>query len=258
MLTWKETIIKVLEEAGRPLHYAEITQIIGDRGLKDHSAAMPANTVNRELHSMSDPDDPQYDRKIRKCSKAVFELVTTDSPRSVMQEQEFDNEERENDHNHIIRVHAFGLHWEKDRVRWNSGKILGCQPHGSLEIDFADQQGVYLLHNNRSVAYVGRTTDSLYQRLRLHNSDKDHKSARWDCFSWFGFRDVEDDGKLKPMPAQVKSNRLIDILEAVLIEALEPPINGRRGDHLGTEYNQVTDPEIVETERRAHFQRLAS
>ena len=35
--------------------------------------------------------------------------------------------------------------------------------------DVRGQKGVYLLHNGSSVAYVGRTTDSLYARLHAHN-----------------------------------------------------------------------------------------
>lgn len=81
---------------------------------------------------------------------------------------------------------------------------------------------------------------------------------QWDSFSWFGFRDVKDNGELNPMPNQVDSTDLISILETVSIKTLEPPVNGRRGDSLGILHTQVPDLEIVEAEKRAYFQKLAS
>ena len=80
---------------------------------------------------------------------------------------------------------------------------------------------------------------------------------RWDRFSWFGFCGVdEESGELRSMPDQVDSVHIIGILEAVLIEALEPPINGRRGDYLGTECKQVPDPEIAKEQSRSFLQDL--
>lgn len=79
---------------------------------------------------------------------------------------------------------------------------------------------------------------------------------QWDNFSWFGFRDVKDNGELSPMPNQVDSTDLISILEAVLIEAREPPVNGRRGDFLGIPYKQVPDPEIAREQSHSFLQNL--
>ena len=187
---------------------------------------------------MVNQDDKDYDGRIRKADnvgKGYYEYVTFDSPADddapLREDSILDDEEQDHDPNHIVRVPAFGLYWEKDKVRWNSREVLGCLAKGSRKVNFAEQKGVYLLHNGRSVAYVGRTTDSLYGRLWAHH--RDHKSMRWDRFSWFGFCDVNESGSLEPMPAQADSAHLISILEAVLIEALEPPVNGRRGDFLG-------------------------
>ena len=108
---------------------------------------------------------------------------------------------------------------------------------------------MYLLHNDRSVIYVGRTTGSLRGRLNSHRQGK--KSPRWNRFSWFGLCDVNDndkDGKLKPPPSQIDTQHLAAALESVLIEALEPPVNGQRGDDMGSLYEQVVDPEIQKKE----------
>ena len=254
-MPWKDAIIKVLQDADRPLHYREITQLIGDRGLKSLSGATPDMTVNSRLHSMLEPNHSLFDDRIRKTGKGTFEFL---NPDSVQPEEEptIDDEEQDHDPNHIVRVPAYGLYWEKEKVRWGSGDILGRLAKGATVFNFAEQKGVYLLHNRSSVAYVGRTTDSLYARLHAHNRNRDHKSMRWDSFSWFGFRDVKDNGELNPMPDQVDSAHLISILEAVLIEALEPPINDRRGDFLGIQYKQVPDHEIAKEQSRSFLQDL--
>ena len=81
---------------------------------------------------------------------------------------------------------------------------------------------------------------------------------RWDGFSWFGLRDVDDStGVLKSFTGDFSMSDLITILESVLIEALEPPINGRRGDRMGELYQQVIDPQIQEQMRRDYFASLA-
>ena len=260
-MKWKDAIIKVLEDDDRLLHYREITQLIGDRGLRSLTGGTPWNTVSRDLSSMVNQDDKDYDGRIRKADnvgKGYYEYVTFDSPADddapLREDSILDDEEQDHDPNHIVRLPAFGLYWEKDKVRWNSREILGCLAKGSRKVNFAEQKGVYLLHNGRSVAYVGRTTDSLYGRLRAHH--RDHKSMRWDRFSWFGFCDVNESDGLGPMPAQADSAHLISILEAVLIEALEPPVNGRRGDFLGIPYKQVPDPEIAKEQSRSFLQDL--
>ena len=99
--------------------------------------------------------------------------------------------------------------------------------------------------------YVGRTfaeNNALMTRLASHHRD-DRKGARWDRFSWFGFRRVDDDGQLVEANANVSTALLITFLEAVMIEAFLPPLNSRGGDLLGTMYEQVEDKALVERRR---------
>ena len=254
---WQEAIIAVLQDAGGPMRYDAITQIIGERGLRTLTGATPATTVNAYLSNMVNPDHAWYDSRVLKVGRGVFQFDAPD-PLSAEVDQEdagLDYEEPGEHPNQIVGVPAFGLYWEKEKVGWNSGEILGRQTHDSTPVNFADQQGIYLLHKDRSVAYVGRTTNSLYQRLRSHS--RDHKSVRWDRFSWFGFRDVDgQSGQLLPMAGEVTPEQLINILEAVLIEALEPPVNGRRGDYLGLQYEQIPDRAIAQWQTRAFLQNL--
>jgi hypothetical protein len=70
-------------------------------------------------------------------------------------------------------------------------------------------------------------------------------SARWDRFSWFGLLPVSESGQLEELPSTYGAPKLIPAIEAILIEALEPRQNRKRGDDLAAvEYIQKSDPEI--------------
>jgi hypothetical protein len=122
-------------------------------------------------------------------------------------------------------------------------------------INFADQQGIYILHKDRSAAYVGRTTDSRYERLRSHHRDR--KSVRWGKFSWFGFRDTDGQSdELKPIPNALASVSPHQHPGSALIEALEPPVNGRRGNLLGLQCEQAPDPDTAMRQSREFLRGL--
>ena len=73
--------------------------------------------------------------------------------------------------------------------------------------------------------------------------------SRWNRFSWFGLLDVNDDGQLLEIPLQPSLASMIGTLEALLIEALEPPQNKKRGDDFSAvEYIQDIDPELRDRE----------
>ena len=77
-------------------------------------------------------------------------------------------------------------------------------------------------------------------------------SARWDRFSWFGLLPVSETGKLGTLPVTFEAAKLIPALEAILIEALEPRQNRKRGDDLAAvEYIQRVDPEIEKKKIKA-------
>jgi len=142
-------------------------------------------------------------------------------------------------------VSSFGMFWHKDAVEWvSTPKLLGMQQIGATPVDFCKQLGIYLLYDGREVIYVGRTTDRPLGR-RLYEHTIDRMSARWDRFSWFGLLPVSETGALGGLPATFDAAKLIPALEAILIEALEPRQNRKRGDDLAAvEYIQRMDPEI--------------
>ncbi len=122
---------------------------------------------------------------------------------------------------------------------------MGQQQVGSTPVDFAAEQGVYLLHDGRNVVYVGRTTGQpLAKRLSQHTSDR--LNGRWDRFSWFGIYSADPQGKLVIDDSrQFSIELLIVTMEALLIEGLETPQNRNRGDDFrAIEFLQVEDPEI--------------
>jgi hypothetical protein len=61
-------------------------------------------------------------------------------------------------------------------------------------------------------------------------------------------------GGLQALPQNYEAAKLIPALEAVLVEALEPRQNRKRGDDLAAvEYVQRVDPEIEKKQLKAAF-----
>ena len=245
-LQWPVAIARVLEDAGQPLHYQDVTNRIGSQGLRDFSSSRtPANTVASRLGQMIKEGDSIYNPNIRKVGVGIYEFIDPSLDTSVGSEESNENDEVQPDDEKKL-VPAFGLFWDKDNVSWGrNAKILGREGPTTIEVNFADQNGIYLLHRDAVVVYVGQTTDSLLGRLRHHNRDK---NLRWNKFSWFGMREVHEDGTLGDLPDNISAEDLITIMEAVLIEALEPPLNGQRGNRMGELYEQVVDSQMAKNQ----------
>lgn len=160
-----------------------------------------------------------------------------------------DVEESEETEDQYDIVTSFGMFWRKEAVEWiTKPKLLGMEKIGATPVDFCQQLGVYLLYDGREVIYVGRTTERPLGR-RLYEHTIDRMSARWNRFSWFGLLPVSNEGKIGSLPETYIATKLIPALEAILIEALEPRQNRKRGDDLAAvEYIQTVDPEIKKKE----------
>jgi len=137
------------------------------------------------------------------------------------------------------------MFWRRDAIEWASApRVLGMQQIGAQPVDFQGQLGIYLLYDGREVIYVGRATDRPLGR-RLYEHTADRLSSRWDRFSWFGVLPVSETGELGKLPESYLGMKIIPAIEAILIEALEPRQNRKRGDDLSAvEYIQREDPEI--------------
>lgn len=245
-LTWRKAIDKVLAASPEAMHYKEITeQIIAD-GLRTNMGATPAATVNAQI-ATSIKHDGEKSPYLR-IGKGMFALrengiITGKTKKSAPAQTPAQKSEEEEAQYAIVS--SFGMFWRREAVEWiGSPKLLGMQQIGATPVDFCKQLGVYLLYDGREVIYVGRATDRPLGR-RLYEHTMDRMSARWNRFSWFGLLPVSDAGHLGKLPENYEATQMIPALEAILIEALEPRQNRKRGDDLAAvEYLQKEDEGI--------------
>ena len=245
-MPWKQAIIHVLREEGGPLHCDTIVERISDAKLRVSFGKTPAATVASVIsQSLKNDTKPLFER----VERGHFRLAG-----GVPTASDQDDVERGDDVGGIVT--AFGMYWDRSYVDWDPTrpKLLGQQSKNSDEVDFSDQIGVYLLYDRREIVYVGQSNDerkhsSIGQRLKLHT--KNRLRSRWDRFSWFGLKPVA-----KGAPTALDngvgagqngaSKAVIDVMEAVLIEAIEPRQNRRQGEYFrGLEYLQVEDSQIA-------------
>ena len=251
-LTWRKAIDKVLGASTTPLHYSEITERIISEGLRQNLGATPSATVGAQIsasikHAGAKSPYIRLGKGIFSLAKKNEVVLTTMKPK--LTPEIFESEESEEQYEIVT---SFGMFWRKDAVEWNATpKLLGMQQIGATPVDFNKQLGIYLLYDGREVIYVGRTSDRpLGKRLYEHTMDR--LTARWDRFSWFGLLPVSGSGMLGQLPAIFNAAKLIPALEAILIEALEPRQNRKRGDDLASvEYIQRIDPEIEKKKIKA-------
>jgi hypothetical protein len=250
-MTWRKAIDQVLGSSATPLHYNEIMERIIAEGLRKSLGATPAATVNAQISASikHDGDSSPYIR----VSKGTFTLRAGALGVAIVSPQLTPDvaapEESEEQYELIT---SFGMFWRKEAIEWTATpKLLGMQKIGATPVDFCKQLGIYLLYDGREVIYVGRTTDRPLGR-RLYEHTIDRMSARWDRFSWFGLRPVSEAGQIGSLPEVYGAAKLIPALEAILIEALEPRQNRKRGDDLAAvEYLQKVDPEIEKKKMKA-------
>lgn len=250
-LGWRDAIIKVLQDSPQAMHYADIAEAIVENGLRTNVGATPAATVNSIIStSLNTDEDSPFIRVDRgqywlRQRAEVPPATTTD--------------ETAGEAAGTGLINAFGMYWSRSQVVWTvAPRLLGQQQSASSSVDFSGQKGVYMLHDGRSVVYVGRTTDQpLGIRLRQHISDR--LNGRWDRFSWFGIYPVDKatGALMSETVPQLETSSLIATMEALLIEGLEPPQNRKRGDDFrAVEFLQVQDPDIKKNEILALIESL--
>lgn len=233
-MSWHDAIIKILDDSDEVMHYAAIADEIQKRKLRRSLGATPARTVSARI-TVSINGDGDRSPFIR-VSPGFYMLKESAGTMAIHDESGAGIPPP--------LIGAMGMYWHHDRINWRrKSRLLGQQQGGATHVDFCDQIGVYLLHDHSRVIYVGRSTDRpLGIRLREHTMDR--LNGRWNRFSWFGLKGVDEDGRLTEPAITIDEPRLIALLESILIEALEPPQNRKRGDDLSeSELLQVRDPE---------------
>ena len=119
-------------------------------------------------------------------------------------------------------IAAFGRHWEFGEEEASSRKLLGMRQGGKILVNMADQIGVYILYEREKAVYVGKTdSGGLIDRLGAHS--RGSKWRRWDRFSWFGLRTInEETGELQELDEKARLGLITDIGESLLIDVLQP------------------------------------
>lgn len=268
ILKWIDAITKVLEEEKEALHYTDIAQLIFERQYREPGTggASPANTVNKQLNS--NINEFKEKSKFVKVGKGEFilgkflagygHLIS-----KVENETEYKKEGKKKEERMPIEsnkiINAFGVYWNRNHVFWKSiPDLLGFQQINPTEVNFKEQIGIYLLHDNRETIYVGQAIEQpLGQRLRNHTSDR--LSGRWDRFSWFGLFPVRENGQLESSnKLENLSIQIIgDTLEAILIESIEPRQNRKQGNLFNRiEYLQKKSPELLKKQKEQLIREL--
>jgi len=250
-LTWREAIDVVLSNASAPLHYKEIAERIVSEGLRKSVGATPAATVNAQISSSIKHDTSSKYVRVDKGTFTLSKEILSESPanKEMLTPTALGSEDSEEQYEIVT---SFGMFWRREAVEWRATpKLLGKQQAGSTPVDFHKQLGIYLLYDGREVIYIGRSTDRpLGRRLFEHTFDR--LAARWDRFSWFGLLPISESGQLGPLPPSYDAAKIIPALEAILVEALEPRQNRKRGDDLyAVEFIQEEDPGILKKKAKA-------
>ena len=247
-LKWKEAIIKVLEEEKKALHYTVIAELIAEKGYRKSLGATPQDTVSANM--TTDINAKKEKSIFAKVDRGYYILrkFLDDGTHLLTEETEIKNKKTKKSTSEKLRIiNSFGLYWNRNHVHWKTTPdLLGIQQVGATNVNFKNQIGIYLLHDSRETIYVGQAIEQpLGQRLRNHTFDR--LSGRWDRFSWFGFYPVNDKGELnKDLNFDnITIQDFGDILEAILIESIEPRQNRKQGNlFAGIEYLQQEAPEI--------------
>lgn len=249
-LTWEEAIEKVLQDAEGPLSRAEIVERITAGGLRSKVGANPTSVISSTLSRLMAMDHSIFQRVGRGEYTLTANLIAKQHSNTTPETADAEDSDSGS-------LRAFGMFWRREAVIWSGkARLLGRQALGAADVNFAGQQGVYLLHDRERVIYVGRATDGLFSRLKAHTTDR--LGGRWDRFSWFGLRGVNDDGSLDDASVPWNETVVIETMEALLIESLEPPLNRKRGDNFSdVEYLQVQDPELERLRKKRALEELA-
>ena len=248
-MPWREAIIEILRRHGA-MHYTAIAERVVEEGLREAVGATPAATVSAVITTSLNNDAERS--PFQRVARGEYVLRAT-APQAAAERDDLAERADEVEG----PIHAFGMFWDRGRVRWTTDPVvLGRQQIGADPVDMAGQVGIYLLYDGREVVYVGRCTERpLGTRLWEHTYDR--LRTRWNRFSWFGLCPIGEDGELREPNGGQTPAQFIAALEAVLIEALEPGQNRRRGDGFtAVEFIQAEDPEVERAHLRAAVEAL--
>lgn len=131
-------------------------------------------------------------------------------------------------------IASYGELWSRHAIDWGvrgrggKGTLLGewGAKASPVRVDLWDQEGIYVLHADHLIVYVGLAHGTrLGPRLRGHRDD--HLAGRWDQFSWYGTRAVLRGGGLgvSTTTKNVGTLEALHIIEALMIRAAPGALN---------------------------------
>lgn len=135
---------------------------------------------------------------------------------------------------------CFGINWKlPDEIETPHFKLPGTRSPGAPIVDFSGQYGFYFLYDGETIVHRGRTIGSLGKSLYRHT--KDHLAGKWDNFSWFGLRPVNENNELDPFPPRISVSWSIKLIHALFLKILTSQFN--------TEFNTeevISDVVLIE------------
>lgn len=219
-----EAITKVLSTPPQdPMRAGEIWDEIAFNDWWESEAVIPEKGVITELLKGVKAKPPRYERVGWGLYRIHPKYASKKSGAKKREKSQTGNEPR--------LIQAFGMFWSRREWEENSPpKLMGKKPNGA-PFNFCDQRGIYILYDSHKVVYVGLAAkQGIGKRLKDHTTDR-HKS-RWDRFSWFGIRKL-DEGKKRLIDRSTREKlpqeSIISDLEALLIEVAEPVQQRQRG-----------------------------
>jgi hypothetical protein len=260
-LTWKKAIIKVLEEEKKALHYTDIAELIADKGFRMSFGATPQDTVSAQMTTdINKKGEKSVFAKVDKGIYILRKFLGNEAQKLILDNEEENGGAKDNKKVRFKIINSFGIYWDRYLVHWKNSipDLFAIQQKGAEAINFKEQIGIYLLHDTRETIYIGQAIkQTLGKRLKDHTTDR--LGGRWDRFSWFGFYPVNNSGNLKTdiKLENIHIEHLGDLLEAILIESIEPRQNRRQGNLFnGIEYLQQEAPELKDKKMKQTIQDL--
>lgn len=247
-LKWKDAIIKVLEEEKKALHYTSIAEIIAEKGYRTSLGVTPQDTVSANITTdINKNKEKSIFARVDKGYYILRKFLDESSNLIIDDNQNLNTNRKKNKSEKLKIINSFGIYWNRNLVHWKTTPdLLGIQQIGATNVNFRNQIGIYLLHDSRETIYVGQAIEQpLGQRLKNHTTDR--LGGRWDRFSWFGFYPIKENGELDNNLdlSNLTMKDFGDILEAILIESIEPRQNRKQGNQFaGIEFLQKEAPEI--------------
>ncbi|MDO4240166.1 GIY-YIG nuclease family protein [Micrococcus sp.] len=130
-------------------------------------------------------------------------------------------------------IKSYGEFWNPDAVDWGGKSLIGTWRENGSEWknNFWSAKGIYVLYADFKPIYVGQAhaqSSGVGKRLADHLTDR--LIARWDMFSWYSLAKPSRSSDTPNLAGgrHLKTDEMVDTLEAIAILIADPPLNRKR------------------------------